>query len=108
MKHLHKFKLKNLSRDPKKEPYYVYACVKPDCTTYIRLELIDGKQAECFRCGEPFIVKLNKIKNGKAILQKLHCEDCTWDRGKKSKKKEVKEVVDNLDIDDLLSSILPK
>jgi len=111
MKHLHKYKLKDLTRDPKKDPYYVYVCVKQECDHHVRIELIDGKRAECFRCGDPFEIRLNKIKHGKQILHKLHCDSCTWAprNGKVSaKKEEVKKKISNIDFDDLLSSILPK
>lgn len=104
IKHLHKYRLKNLTRDPAKAPYNVYVCIKQDCTHHIRVELVEGKMAECNRCGEPFVMKLSKLKHGDRIITRPHCEDCTkTPAGVKEKKKKVEN-----SIDELVASILPK
>lgn len=99
-KHYHKYKLKNLSRDPSKPPYWVYICIKQDCTHHIRVELIDGKISECNRCGDPFVMNLRKLTaNHSKPLVNPHCEDCTKTKGNK---KQIKNV-----IDEMMDSILP-
>jgi predicted sulfurtransferase len=82
----------------------VYACNKPACTHFVRMELVDGKQAECSRCGYPFIMKLSKLKNGERYVVTPHCNDCTRTPKKYVKKKQAIES----SIDDLVASILPK
>lgn len=103
-KHLHKYRLKDLSRKPGVAPYLVYICVKQDCTHHIRVELVDGKEAECNRCGELFIMKLAKLKHGDRIIHRPHCSDCTKTP---ANIKEKKDKAAN-SIDELVNSILPK
>jgi len=98
--HVHKYKYVNLARK-EKEPYHVYKCILPDCSHYIRLELIDGKQARCYKCDEVFTVREAKIKRGKQIYVKLHCENCIQNSGTRRKKQ---QHID--DIDTLINSIL--
>lgn len=101
---LHKYKLKDLTRDPSKPPYMVYICTKQTCTHHIRVELVEGKQAECNRCGDLFIMKLSKLKHGDRIIVRPHCDDCTKTPARLAKKK---ERVSNA-IDVLMQSILPR
>ena len=101
---LHKYKLKDLARKKDVAPYMVYICTKQDCSHHIRVELVDGKAAECNRCGEPFIMKLSKLKHGDRITVRPHCDDCTKTP---ERLKEKKEKVSNA-IDQLMESILPK
>jgi hypothetical protein len=103
-KHLHKYRLRNLTRDPSKPPYYVYICVKQDCSHHIRIDLVDGKLAECNRCEEPFIIKLVKIKHGDRIIVRPHCDDCTKTPDRVRRKR---ERISN-SIDELMQSMLPK
>jgi DNA-directed RNA polymerase subunit RPC12/RpoP len=70
-KHYHKYRLKDLARKRDVPPYHVYICIKQDCSHHIRVELIDGKISECNRCGEPFLMKLAKLKHGDRIIVKL-------------------------------------
>jgi len=101
---LHKYRLKDLARKKDVPPYYVYVCVKQTCSHNIRLDLVDGKQAECNRCGEAFIMKLAKLKHGDRIIVRPHCQDCTKTP---DKIKVEKETVDS-ELDRLMESILPK
>jgi len=103
-KHLHKYRLKDLARKKNVEPYLVYVCIKQDCSHHIRLDLVNGKMAECNRCGEPFIMKLSKLKHGDRIIQRPHCEECTKTP---AHVKEKKEKIGQ-SIDELMASILPK
>lgn len=103
-RHMHKYRLKDLARNPGKPPYFVYVCVKQDCTHHIRVELVEGKLAECNRCGEPFVMKLAKLKHGDRIIVRPHCEDCTKTP---NRVREKKERLSNA-IDELMESILPK
>ena len=101
-KHLHRYKLRDLSRKTA-NPYYVYICTHQDCSHNIRLELVEGKIAECNRCGDPFIMKLSKLKYAGKIMVKPHCDDCTKTPKKiKEKKKHIER-----SIDELMNSILP-
>jgi hypothetical protein len=103
-KHLHKYRLKDLARKKDTPPYLVYVCVKQDCSHHIRIDLVDGKTAECNRCGDPFIMKLAKLKHGDRIIVRPHCDDCTKTPERlKEKKKSVSEA-----IDELMNSVLPK
>jgi hypothetical protein len=72
---LHRYKKLLLGED-----YLVYKCQKPGCSHYISAKLIPGKVAECWRCGNAFVVTPNMVRKGKEVL-KLHCPDCT--RGRK-------------------------
>lgn len=101
---LHKYKLKDLARKKDTPPYYVYVCTKQSCSHNIRIDLVDGKLAECNRCGDPFVMKLSKLKHGDRIIVRPHCEDCTKtpDRLKEEKDKVESE------LDRLMESILPK
>lgn len=102
--HLHKYKLRDLSRKKGTPPYLVYVCTKQECSHHIRIEMVDGKLAECNRCQMPFVMKLSKLKHGERIIVKPHCDDCTKTPGK------IKEKKDKLSssIDDLMDSMLPK
>lgn len=103
-KHIHKYRLRNLTRNSTKEPYHVYICIKQDCTHHVRVDLVDGKLSECNRCGNPFVIKLAKIKHGDRIIVRPHCDDCTKTPTKvKEKKKELEN-----SIEALMESILPK
>jgi len=68
VKHLHIYKKKHLGR---KGDYVVYACIKSDCSHYIQPDLLEGKRAECPRCGEPYT--LTKSILGLAFP---HCDNC--------------------------------
>lgn len=69
--HIHKYKRINLSRNPGVKPYLVFACQQPACGTYIAVGLIEGKLAECWICGDPFIIdKVSKYHS------KPHCSGC--------------------------------
>jgi len=103
-KHLHRYRLKNLSRDPNKLPYWVYICVKQECTHHIRVDFVDGKLAECNRCGDPMIMKLAKLKHGERITVRPHCDDCTKTPARFAERKRKIEQ----SIDELMASIVPK
>lgn len=68
--HIHKFKRVDLNRN-KAKPYLVMACQQPGCTSYYGAHLIIGKLAECWICGDPFII--NKVSSTHA---KPHCDNC--------------------------------
>lgn len=61
--HIHKYKKDILGKD-----YVIYKCVLPSCSHYLSERLIKGKFSICWRCGEPFIIKL--------LHAKPHCDDC--------------------------------
>lgn len=100
----HKYRLKNLARKKDTPDYWVYICIKQSCTHHIRVELVEGKVSECNRCGEPFVMKLAKLKHGDRIIHRPHCEECTKTPGHVKEKKEKM----SSSIDELLSSVLPK
>jgi hypothetical protein len=103
-KHLHKYKLRDLARKKDTPPYLVYVCTKQDCSHHIRIDLVDGKEAECNRCGDIFIMKLSKLKHGDRVIVRPHCDNCTKTPGRVKVKKESI----SSSIDELMSSILPK
>ena len=71
MKHAHRYKKVNLASSPGKV-YIVYRCMLPDCNHYLKPELLIGKRANCWRCGENFVVTAEMAR-----LAKPHCKKCT-------------------------------
>jgi hypothetical protein len=73
-RHLHKYKKINLARNQGtgKREYYVYKCLKPACSHYIRVDLAEGKLCECNRCGQPMIIGKSTL-----LLTLVHCNECT-------------------------------
>jgi len=61
--HIHKYRKDVLGKD-----YEIYRCVLPGCNHYISSQLIRGKFSICWRCGEPFVIKIKHAKP--------HCDDC--------------------------------
>ena len=101
---VHKYRLKDLARKKDVAPYMVYVCIKQDCSHHIRVELVDGKVAECNRCGDKFVMKLAKLKHGDRFVVRPHCEECTKTPERLKKKKDKVET----SIEELLNSMLPK
>jgi len=101
--HLHKYKLRDLNRKTA-EPYYVYICTHQQCSHNIRVELVDGKLAECNRCNEPFVMKLAKLKHGSKFAVKPHCDDCTKSKQRTKDEKKRKSIESS--IDELLNTVL--
>lgn len=102
--HLHKYRLKNLTRDPSKAPYLVYICIEQECSHHIRVDLVEGKLAKCNRCDEPFIMKLAKLKHGEKVIVRPHCDSCTKTPERiKEKKEKIRS-----SIDELMNSVIPK
>ena len=103
--HIHKYAYKNLTRNPKKEPYHVYICTEPNCTHHIRADLIDGKESKCNRCGQIFIIEYRKINRGPSsntpYTVKPKCDGCIDRRN-------VKKIKQLDDIDKLMSDLLPE
>ncbi len=69
-KHLHKYKRTDIG---KKGPYIVYKCM--DCSHYVAPELLEGREAACPRCDEPY-----KIEAQHLSLAIPHCNNCTQRR----------------------------
>lgn len=88
MKHIHKYIKTKLGKN---KDWLVYRCILPNCSHYIRPELLPGKMAICFRCEDKFIVTSEMVRKGKEML-KLHCIDCT--KSRKGKKREIKKVAE--------------
>lgn len=74
-KHPHKYLRVKLNPS-----YKVYKCVKPGCGHFINVKLVQGQQAECWVCGDPFTMTQKT-----ATLKKPHCGRCVrWpDRQRK-------------------------
>lgn len=71
--HAHKYVRVRLG----KKDYIVFRCVRPGCAHYIRQELVIGKIAQCWRCGDEFVMNQKT-----AMLKKPHCTKCTNSPGK--------------------------
>lgn len=56
----------------------VYRCLHPDCSHYARKPLLEGKRAECGKCGEDFILTNKQLNNFNPV-----CDFCS--KAKKSK-----------------------
>lgn len=81
--HIHKFKRMNLTRNAEKTAYLVLKCQQPGCVTYIPIKLGVGQLAECWICGDPFVIDKVSITHTKP-----HCTHCI--------KRKVKPVVADL------------
>ena len=93
MKHIHKYIRKNLTRDPNKPAYNVYACTLPSCMHHLRVEVCEGKVSICNVCNEPFVMTKATL-----TLQKPHCIDCTKEpRNKGLRNKLPKTVIKSID-----------
>lgn len=53
--------------------YKVYACALPDCTHYIRADMIVGKRTVCWVCGKVTLV----YQDSNGVLARPHCKSCT-------------------------------
>lgn len=98
MKHTHKYQKRNLTKNPKKPPYIVYACVLPNCNYYCFWELLIGKLAICWRCTKEFKLERKHINPKDSGLAKPHCDDCTKTNSveKIEKKESIKDLMDKL------------
>lgn len=74
--HLHRYKKVNIAGFGR-PPYYVYKCMKPACSHYIRLDLAEGKLCECNKCGEPMIVSRVVLTHSSGRpMTNPHCTNC--------------------------------
>lgn len=57
-KHLHRFERRDIGSKvgPNKKKFVVFACNKPECSYYIRADLVEGKLSECNICGKPMVM----------------------------------------------------
>lgn len=90
IKHVHKYFRRKMGKG-----YIVYACALPDCTHYIREDLVVGKKTVCWVCQRVTIV----YRDSNGILARPHCKSCT-----KTKKEEEVNILDlpPLNIPDIL------
>lgn len=65
--HVHKYKKVNIATKLNKK-YFVFRCVL-NCSHYLPVKLIIGKEALCHKCEKPFI-----ISDKDAVKPK--CKDC--------------------------------
>lgn len=78
--HLHRYRKVNLARN-KGDEYLVYKCMKPLCSHYLPLILVEGKVCECNRCGEPMVItKYTLTSSGNKPQARPHCQTCTKSR----------------------------
>lgn len=66
------------------EKSVVYRCMLPGCSHYVRKAFIVNRISKCPFCGKDYLITA-KI----ALLETLHCDDCTVRRVKKIKPEEV-------------------
>ena len=76
MKHIHRYKRVNLATTPHKS-YLVYRCILPNCNHYLQPALLVGKQANCPRCSETYVITAELAR-----LSKPHCRKCTTEKEK--------------------------
>ena len=101
MKHLHQYKKVKLSHDYKPGPaYYVYRCMLPTCTHYLRLELIEGRECQCARCHLPMIVDKAAME-----LVTIHCADCVVKKPATIQKEREREILANINPEDIMADI---
>lgn len=92
----HKYKRKWLGKN---HDYEVFACVKTNCMHYIRPELLEGKEYECWRCGATQIAGVNT-----RLLAKPHCRRCKKGKERNEIKSHFKSTghLPEIDLKDLL------
>lgn len=89
--HIHRYKKVNIGSDH--NDFFVYKCMKPACSHYIRIDLAEGKLCECNKCGEPMILsKAVLTHSGGKPMTKPHCGDCV----KRRKSKDVEAIAEFL------------
>jgi len=66
--HIHRYEKVYLG---KKRDYEVFRCNLPNCTHYLRKELVKDKISLCNRCGEPMVMDTRAMQ-----LMKPHCVPC--------------------------------
>lgn len=73
--HLHRYKKVDIGKEGNE--FLVYKCMKPACSHYIRMDLVEGKLCECNKCGEPMIITKETLthSSGKPMA-KPHCNGC--------------------------------
>lgn len=71
--HYHRYRKVKMGKN---DSYIVYACAEPECSHYIRPELLIGKLAQCYHCRSLFTVSREQVREGRRYL-KLHCNACT-------------------------------
>lgn len=52
--------------------FEVFKCVLPNCSHYIRKELVFGKVTKCWRCDKDIV-----MTKPMARMKKPHCRNCT-------------------------------
>lgn len=72
IKHLHKYKRTKLGKS-----YVIFKCIKPDCTHYLSVNLIEDKICECNRCHGPMVMNKRAM-----TLASPHCDDCVKSKDK--------------------------
>ena len=74
--HLHRYKKVNIAGFHRPE-FWVYKCMKPACSHYIRIDLAEGKLCECNKCGEAMIIGRATLthSSGKPMTNP-HCLTC--------------------------------
>jgi formylmethanofuran dehydrogenase subunit E len=80
VKHLHKYRKVNLTVNPTKAPYWVFKCTLPDCTHYLREDMVEGKMVICNVCDEPML-----MTRAAMLLARPHCINCTKFKDKEEK-----------------------
>lgn len=70
-----------------------YKCAHPNCTHYLRAELILGKKSICNRCGKEFLLPLAI----RALTNLPHCKQCT--RVKEVVPEPVNDIMDELEVE---------
>jgi uncharacterized paraquat-inducible protein A len=85
--HVHRYKKVNLGRSRgtknNKDAYWVYRCMKPNCTHYIPIKLAEGQQCECNRCGMNMIItRVQLYGSSQEPMTKPHCNACIRKRTK--------------------------
>jgi hypothetical protein len=94
MTHVHKYKKKFIG----KNKYCVYMCVIPRCTHYIQPDLLEGKEAICWRCEKSFIVsRSNTNLSPSRCTQKPICIDC--------KRRKNKSAIEQISIEDIMKIV---
>ena len=73
--HLHRYKKVNIGS--KGNDFYVYKCMKPTCSHYIRIDLAEGLLCECNKCSEPMIITKTVLsRSGGKPMTGPHCSNC--------------------------------
>jgi hypothetical protein len=89
----HKYLRIKWKRTKRSDPYVIFKCQLPGCSSYKDAYAVVGDQCVCWKCGESF-----QMTRASVQLARPHCVSCTGPSNRfKSHAKELSIIEANLD-----------